>query len=281
MSDHDALLAAVIADKDSDTPRLVMADWYEENGHELRAEWIRVQIDFSRSSEWPDVPKPDHVSELNWRRTKGTRHDRKWRRLAAREKELHAIGTEPGGFLEVPGWLGTVTWRRGFVDSIRVGWGQLVGGEHLSCLVRGYPVREVEFTQDVQMDVRHHIRFLPTDAGIRWLPPWRTQTRMVEDRGEFVMELPHQCEAKLPAFNQRAWLGGELEPEELWFDIVECRRSASGGFVGECHECRTRWVFHSAYRQFTIDQLIAADQRRTGNEVVVRDPRTFITHGAS
>ena len=44
--DHDALLAAVIADPDSDTPRLVYADYLEEAGDEAdaaRAEFIRMQ----------------------------------------------------------------------------------------------------------------------------------------------------------------------------------------------------------------------------------------------
>lgn len=36
-------LAAVIADPDSDGPRLIYADWLEENGDEARAELIRIQ----------------------------------------------------------------------------------------------------------------------------------------------------------------------------------------------------------------------------------------------
>jgi uncharacterized protein (TIGR02996 family) len=48
MSDEDALLAAIIADPDDDTPRLVYADWLQENGDEDRAEFIRVQIERAR-----------------------------------------------------------------------------------------------------------------------------------------------------------------------------------------------------------------------------------------
>jgi uncharacterized protein (TIGR02996 family) len=43
VSDFAALLAAVIAAPDEDDPRLVMADWYDENGDHARAEFIRVQ----------------------------------------------------------------------------------------------------------------------------------------------------------------------------------------------------------------------------------------------
>jgi uncharacterized protein (TIGR02996 family) len=43
MSDHDALLAGVLAHPDADLPRLVYADFIEEAGDAARAEFIRVQ----------------------------------------------------------------------------------------------------------------------------------------------------------------------------------------------------------------------------------------------
>ncbi len=43
MSDHDALLAGVLANPDADLPRLVYADFIEEAGDAARAEFIRVQ----------------------------------------------------------------------------------------------------------------------------------------------------------------------------------------------------------------------------------------------
>lgn len=45
MSDEEALLAAIIANPDEDTPRLVFADWLDENGQPDRAEFIRLQIE--------------------------------------------------------------------------------------------------------------------------------------------------------------------------------------------------------------------------------------------
>jgi len=50
-SDRDALFAAILANPDEDTPRLVYADWLEENGEAERAEFIRVQIELARLSE--------------------------------------------------------------------------------------------------------------------------------------------------------------------------------------------------------------------------------------
>ena len=43
MSDEPALLAATLAHPDEDTPRLIYADWLDENGQPDRAEFIRTQ----------------------------------------------------------------------------------------------------------------------------------------------------------------------------------------------------------------------------------------------
>jgi uncharacterized protein (TIGR02996 family) len=43
MSDEEALLAAILAHPDEDTPRLMYADWLDEHGQPERAEFIRIQ----------------------------------------------------------------------------------------------------------------------------------------------------------------------------------------------------------------------------------------------
>src|SRR5688500_1981869 len=48
MNDGQALLDAVCETPDDDTPRLVYADWLEENGEADRAEFIRGQIELLR-----------------------------------------------------------------------------------------------------------------------------------------------------------------------------------------------------------------------------------------
>jgi uncharacterized protein (TIGR02996 family) len=50
MADHAAFLAAIRAEPDDDTHRLVYADWLEENGHPARAEFIRVQCELARGT---------------------------------------------------------------------------------------------------------------------------------------------------------------------------------------------------------------------------------------
>ncbi len=52
MSDRDALLAAICAQPDEDTPRLVFADWCEEYGEPARAAFIRAQVELARTPPW-------------------------------------------------------------------------------------------------------------------------------------------------------------------------------------------------------------------------------------
>jgi uncharacterized protein (TIGR02996 family) len=53
MSAEPALLAAVAASPDDDLPRLVYADWLDENGRSLRAEFIRLQIEIAKKETLP------------------------------------------------------------------------------------------------------------------------------------------------------------------------------------------------------------------------------------
>jgi len=50
MSDRAALYAAVCANPDDDTPRLVFADWLDENGEAKRAAFIRAQVELHRTA---------------------------------------------------------------------------------------------------------------------------------------------------------------------------------------------------------------------------------------
>ena len=61
MSDHDALLAAILADPADDTARLVYADWLTENGQSDRGEFIRVEIELAHT--------PPHTEDDERRRS--------------------------------------------------------------------------------------------------------------------------------------------------------------------------------------------------------------------
>src|SRR5262245_7353205 len=47
----EALLRAILEEPHDDGPRLVYADWLEENGDQARAEFIRVQCELARLGE--------------------------------------------------------------------------------------------------------------------------------------------------------------------------------------------------------------------------------------
>jgi uncharacterized protein (TIGR02996 family) len=98
MSMKQAFLRAVIESPDDDTPRLVCADWLEENGDPARAEFIRLQV-----QEWAlthgqcGSPFSRRIQELYW-----PNRDR-WIRE------------------ELPAWLHKehyVEFRRGFVEGV-------------------------------------------------------------------------------------------------------------------------------------------------------------------
>jgi uncharacterized protein (TIGR02996 family) len=93
--DEDALLRAVIADPDDDAPRLIYADWLDEQGECERAEFIRVQIALV------GMPMNDE------RRPELRRHERRL---------LRRFGKVWTGLLRPLVW--GYGFRRGFVESI-------------------------------------------------------------------------------------------------------------------------------------------------------------------
>jgi uncharacterized protein (TIGR02996 family) len=135
-TDHDPLLASVRALPDENTPRLVFADWCDEQDDPERAEFIRLQVAISQSA--PDDPK---LGELR-----------------TRERELlaaHAIawcaplGLEPDA----------CEFRRGFIESVEISAGQFL--EQAESLFRVAPLRHIHFLRATQ--------HLPELANCPWL----------------------------------------------------------------------------------------------------------------
>jgi uncharacterized protein (TIGR02996 family) len=58
MTDHHAFLQAILANPDEDAPRLIYADWLEEQGDTDRAEFIRVQCELAQLSRRDPRRKP-------------------------------------------------------------------------------------------------------------------------------------------------------------------------------------------------------------------------------
>ena len=59
MEDSDALYRAIVANPEDDTPRLVYADWLQENDRPEEAEFVRVQCRLETSA-------PDHPEYAEW-----------------------------------------------------------------------------------------------------------------------------------------------------------------------------------------------------------------------
>ncbi len=65
MNDHDALLRAIGENPEEDTPRLMYADWLEENNEPDRADFVRAQVELARpglssAEKYPFVRKNVH-----------------------------------------------------------------------------------------------------------------------------------------------------------------------------------------------------------------------------
>jgi uncharacterized protein (TIGR02996 family) len=143
MSDEDALLAAIAAHPEEDTPRLMYADWLDEHGQPLRAEFIRVQIELAQK---------EHLSraELN-----------RYVPLFRRNEELldnhHAelLGPLADLWNEV-----RVEFRRGFLASVDLRADQFVTHADELAALKPLPeivLRDVAASLDLLADVSPHM----------------------------------------------------------------------------------------------------------------------------
>ncbi len=140
---EDALLKAILANPDDDAPRLIYADWLDENGQEERAELIRVQIALAVADGCP-VDDSDYCKKFN-----------RWHAMQLREREL-LQGPRPDLYENEVCWFhqgdGTDTWRilfrpqwrRGFVHAIICTAEDWIA--HAAAILAAQPVREVTLT---------------------------------------------------------------------------------------------------------------------------------------
>jgi uncharacterized protein (TIGR02996 family) len=148
MTDGDALLAAILASPDEDTPRLAYADWLDENDQPDRAALIRVQIELGRLPPNEAVPWNRHAAGLR-AREQALLEDHRAEWLAP----LRARG-EP---LQHPGTHGQ--FRRGFVEVVWMPAAVFVQrGERLLGLA---PVRELRVTETTDDEFGELLRSPP------------------------------------------------------------------------------------------------------------------------
>lgn len=160
MTDHSHFLRAIIASPDDDAPRLVYADWLEENGEPERSEFIRVQIELaiqcSRCEGWGGYTNPDGSTSECWRCK-----ENKPRRDALRNRErdiFPEMAMET--FERMPKAISglTFSWghghvrngrydfefRRGFIESISLSCADFM--QHAKTIFAVAPIREVRLT---------------------------------------------------------------------------------------------------------------------------------------
>jgi uncharacterized protein (TIGR02996 family) len=169
--EYAALLRAICAEPDDDTPRLVCADWLEEHGDADRAAFIRIQVELARleaagqgkSLEADTLRKKERAYLGPYSVKPGF-----WAAEACPEL-VRVIPGERGKPLESMRVEGAeqVTFRRGFVESVlcpAVDWirhGPAVRGRQ--------PVRRVALTYCDQLTRDHWYTMLPALRGLRVL----------------------------------------------------------------------------------------------------------------
>lgn len=179
MTDGNALLAAILAYPDEDTPRLMYADWLQENDQPDRAEFIRVQIELARMGVAPwtgDIAALDQQVRLLIEREDAIFYNLEnhlgatppnwnvYRALPEKTTERSAFGDYPRPSL---------FFDRGFAHSVLAPVTDWL--THGNAILREHPVRRVRLTtwpEYVVMWVIAHevgMDWRPGDARDRWV----------------------------------------------------------------------------------------------------------------
>jgi uncharacterized protein (TIGR02996 family) len=146
MSEEAALLNAIYANHDEDTPRLIYADWLDEHGRHDQAEFIRVQIRLEEIHR--TIPCLDEMESLLYfglSRAAGVWHcprdSAERRELAYRCRcllDIHeANWLTPHQELLHNEW----SWHRGFLDTVEVN--AVNSLQSVKQLFRQHPVRRM------------------------------------------------------------------------------------------------------------------------------------------
>lgn len=132
MTDGDTLYAAILDRRDDDTPRLVYADWLDDNGDADRAAFVRVQVELARTEDC------GHAARGTWRLDGSCRTCPKLYPLRERERVLW-FGHSREWFGDTALWLPTDNYdrasphvtglvvRRGWPDEVRLTLAAFVG----------------------------------------------------------------------------------------------------------------------------------------------------------
>jgi uncharacterized protein (TIGR02996 family) len=169
--DWPAFLAAILADPDDDTARLVAADFLEENDDTNRAAFIRIQVALARleATGQGKSLEADHLrakeraflGPLSTYRPLWAANEcpelARWKPRGGGRTPLEAMAVEGADRL---------TWRRGFVESVTcpvMEWHQ-----HGAAVRKRNPIRQVTLmTRDAAFDRGRWWALLPLLRGLK------------------------------------------------------------------------------------------------------------------
>jgi len=135
MSERDALLAAIIAHPDEDTPRLAFADFLDENGDEGDRAWADlIRWQFARCGNSPiKLCRAEFSDTRGWWWRFDNKPRPKYRRVVRGMQLPRELA--PGDFAVV---------NRGFVERVRCP--QYAWRAHGPAIVGSHPIRFVQLT---------------------------------------------------------------------------------------------------------------------------------------
>lgn len=163
MTDEEqAFLDSIISNRDDDAPRLIYADWLDEQGHAAHAEFIRVQIELAKykiqacPNRRRDPRLPDTLYGFPVVVDSSECGKCRYCSLKKREEELYGSWEVHNRLFSVNdpcSTLGTLTRspQRGFVEDIwRTYEDWISNADHLT---RRLPLRTVHLTTPVEYNV--------------------------------------------------------------------------------------------------------------------------------
>ncbi len=177
MSERRAFIRAILEDPDDDTHRLVCADWLEENGDPVRAEFIRAQVELARM-------EPQDRRRVPFGKLVQARLGEHGRRL------LEAVQRES--------WASEPIFERGFLKSLRLltptQADEVV--ERAAEMFDTEPILELDLTygpQRLEAESLERLARLGELAWIRRLSLVRTALENIEGEGliERLLASPH------------------------------------------------------------------------------------------
>jgi len=146
-NEQRSFINAIVANPADDAPRLVYADWLDENGQEDYAEFVRVQIQLSNLGEAEpnnkQIQRLDEVGKLAWRQRE------LWGKITPISSSANiylSLGRQVHESHIAPGKCSGLV-RRGFIDGVRctlADW-MTQGPE----IVREHPITQVAFSNFV------------------------------------------------------------------------------------------------------------------------------------